>query len=296
MQLSVIIVSWNVRDHLRRCLQSIKDNTNNLEYEVIVVDNASHDGSIEMVASEFPEVKLIASNVNLGFGTANNRGVEIATGEVVFILNDDTVLTENSLRYVYDRVMGDKTIGVLGYHLFNADGSHQDSVRRYPRLSDQLLMLTKVHNLWSNLKPVKRYLAQDFDYSSEQEVDQLMGACMVMRRDVYNQAGGFDENFFVWFEEVDLEKRIHDEQNLRVVYTPETSMIHVKGASFKQWMSLKSQRMFNKSMRTYFLKHYGLMRSIPILLMQPVSLVLAGLVGVFRRLGGNIQRFKNGQS
>ncbi len=296
MQLSVIIVSWNVRDHLRRCLQSIKEQTQGLEYEVIVVDNASNDGSVEMVAQEFPEVKLIASNTNLGFGKANNRGAELASGEVLFVLNDDTVLTENSLKIVYDRVMQDASIGVLGYHLVNPDGTHQDSVRRYPRLLDQLLILTKVHNLFPNLRPVRRYLAQDFDYSQEQEVDQLMGACMVMRSEVFHRANGFDEDFFVWFEEVDLEKRIHEEQDLRILYTPETAMVHVKGASFSQWMSLKSQRIYNASMRTYFLKHYGFLYSLPLLLFQPLSVVLAGAVGLFKSLGGNIQKYKHGQS
>ncbi len=296
MQMSVIIVSWNVRDHLRRCLASIQETTQDLEYEVIVVDNDSDDQSVEMIQEEFPEVTIIASNTNLGFGTANNRGAEIATGDVFFILNDDTVLQENSLKKVYDKMISEKEIGVLGYHLVHPDGSHQDSVRAYPRVFDQLLLLTKLHNIFPNIAPMKRYFARDFDYTKEQDVDQVMGACMVIRRDIFQKAGGFDENFFVWFEEVDLQKRIQDEQNLRIVYSPFTEMIHVKGASFSQWMSMKSQRIYNASMRYYFWKHYGFVRTIPILIMQPVSLFLAFGVDLFRLIGGNIQKIKHGQS
>lgn len=296
MQLSVIIVSWNVRDHLRTCLQSIVSHTRDLEYEIIVVDNASHDGSAEMVATEFPDVQLIASNENLGFGKANNRGTEMASGEVVCILNDDTVLQENSLKQMYDKLMAEQDIGCLGCHLINPDGSHQDSVRRYPGLADQLLLLTKLHNLFPKLRPVQRYLAQDIDYTVEQDVDQVMGACMVMRRDVWDAAGGFDERFFVWFEEVDLQKRIREEQGLRIVYSPLTAIVHVKGASFGQVLSVKLQRMFNRSMRQFFWKHYGVLPTTLIAVVQPLSIVLAWGIHAATQLGIDPKRYKKIQS
>jgi hypothetical protein len=282
MQMSVVIVSWNVREHLRRCLESIKAQTHDLDYEVIVVDNASADGSAEMVAKDFPWVKLIASNRNLGFGTANNRGAELTSGEVLFFLNDDTVLGENTLKLVYDKVIGDPTIGVLGTRLTNPDGSHQDSVRRYPRLADHLLLLLKLHNFFPNLGPVRRYFARDFDYSKEQEVDQVMGASMVMRRDVFLAAGGFDERFFVWYEEVDLQKRVHEQQKLRIVYSPLTEIVHVKGASFGQLMSFRSQRLYNRSMRQYFAKHRPWLETGIIAALQPASLLLAALVQLLK--------------
>lgn len=296
MDISVVIVSWNVREHLKTALKSIKEHTEGLEYEVIVVDNASHDGSAQMVEEEFPWVKLIASNTNLGFGKANNRGAELATGDVIFILNDDVVFTENSLKKVHEKVMNEKDIGVLGYHLTNPDGSHQDSVRRYPKLLDQLIILTKLHNFFPNLAPVKRYLAQDIDYTQEQDVEQLMGACMIMRREVYEKASGFDERFFVWFEEVDLEKRIKEEQGLRVVYSPLTEMIHVKGASFGQVMSVKLQRMFNKSMRQYFWKHEGVLKTLLISAAQPVSIVLSFIVHAMKKRGVQVKKMKHGQN
>lgn len=294
MDISVILVSWNVRDHVRNCLQSILDQTKDIDYEVIVVDNDSHDGTVEMIREEFPWVKVIASDTNLGFGKANNRGAEIATGDIVFVLNDDTILTENSLKIVYDKVMQEQEIGVLGYHLTNPDGSHQDSVRRYPQLLDQVLILLKLHNFFPRIAPIRRYFAQDFDYTKEQDVDQVMGACMVMRKEVFDKAGGFDERFFVWFEEVDLQKRILEEQGLRIVYSPITEMIHVKGASFSQLMSLNSQKLFNRSMRQYFAKHNGLLRTAVLMAVQPLSLLLAWVVQALKARGANIRKLKQG--
>ncbi len=280
MDASIISVSWNVKDHLRSWLQSIEKHTTGLEYEVIVVDNDSKDGSSEMVDAEFPYVSLIASTVNLGFGKANNRGVEMATGEVVLIMNDDMVLHDNAVKALVDRVQSDRSIGVLGCHLINSDGSHQDSVRRFPQLLDQLIILLKLHHVFPRANPMKRYLARDFDYSKEQDVDQVMGAVMVMRQEVYQQVGGFDEDFFVWFEEVDLCRRVQEQLGLRVVYTPDVEIEHAKGASFSQVMSATNQRRFNKSMRTYFRKHHPL-SFVVIALVQPISLLLAWFVGLF---------------
>lgn len=296
MDISVIIVSWNVKEHLRRCIESIKKQTVGLEYEIIVVDNASHDGSAAMVATEFPDVKLIASNTNLGFGAANNRGVEMAEGDMLAFLNDDIVLLENSLLKVYEKMKADRTIGVLGYHLVNADTSHQDSIRRYPRLADQLIILTKLHNFFPKLGPIQRYLASDIDYTKEQEVDQVMGACMIIPKEVFAKVGGFDERFFVWFEEVDLQKRIHDSLNLRIIYSPLTEMVHVKGASFGQIMPVRLQRIFNRSMRQYFLKHNGIVATALITIVQPLSTLLSLCIELLRRSGKDVKKMKHGQN
>lgn len=296
MQLSIIIVSWNVKDHLRNCLKSIQAHTNGVSYEVIVVDNASHDGSVEMLKQEFPDVRVIANTENKGFGAACNQGAATATGEVLVFFNDDAFLKEDSFSLLYQRVMKDATIGVIAPHLVHQDGSHQDSVRRFPTWKDQAIILTKLHNFFPKLTAVKRYYAYDFDYAKEQEVDQLMGACMVMRKEVFDRADGFDEAFFVWFEEVDLQKRIKEQLGLRIVYTPETEITHAKGASFSQVMSLTSQRRLNRSMRYYFRKHHGMIQAALLTLLQPLSLLLALLVQLYRALGGNINALKHGQN
>lgn len=282
MDASIIIVSWNVREHLRRCLHSIQQHTQGLNYEVIVVDNASQDGSVEMVEQEFPKVNVIASNTNIGFGAANNRGAEIAAGDVLVFLNDDIVLTSNAVQSMVGQVNADTSIGVLGCHLVFPDGSHQDSVRRFPTLSSQVLILTKMHNLLPGLGPLKRYYAKDTDYTTRSPVDQVMGACMVIPRNVFEQAGGFDEQFFIWFEEVDLQKRV-TEAGRRVIYTPEPEVIHVKGPSFAQNLSLRNQLHFNANLLRYARKHMGLVSTVLLACCAPFSLLLAALVQLLKK-------------
>lgn len=295
MDISVVIVTTNSIAHIGNCLESILKHSAGLIYEVIVSDNGSTDGTPEYIESNFPWVKLVKNGKNLGFGTANNRGAALASGEFIFILNDDTVLTENSLQKVVEKMRSDRSIGVLGYHLVNPDGSHQDSIRRYPYFWDQWIILTKLHNLFPNLRPLRRYLAQDIDYSKEQEVDQVMGACMVMPRSVFEKADGFDERFFVWFEEVDLQKRVKDGQGLRIVYSPLTEMIHVKGATFGRILSLTNQRRFNRSMRQYFFKHYGLFPTVFLVVLQPWSLFLALVIQTLKKIGLRIDKYKYAQ-
>lgn len=296
MQISVITVSTNSKEHIRNCLTSLKRQVSDVEFEVIVVDNASTDGTPEMVKTQFPWVKLVENQRNLGFGTANNRGAAVATGEVLCFYNDDTIQTQDTLTAVYNKMMTDPTIGVLGFHLTFPDGSHQDSVRRYPTWRDQAVILTKLHNFFPGFKSIKRYLAQDMDYTHEQEVEQLMGACMVIRADVFKKVGGFDEEFFVWFEEIDLEQRIHEELGLRVVYSPLAEMIHVKGATFGKVMSVQGQEWFNDSMRHYFWKHHGFLQTAFLTALQPLSLLLAVIVQRVKSRGVDVKKLKHGQN
>lgn len=295
MQISVITVSTNSKEHIRNCLLSLKEKTVDVDYEVIVVDNASTDGTPEMVKAEFPWVKLVENSRNLGFGTANNRGAAIATGGILCFYNDDTIQTQNTLKAVYEKMTTDNSIGTLGFHLTFPDGSHQDSVRAYPRLSDQMLILLKLHHFFTKARVLRRYLCSDMDYTREQEVDQVMGACMVIPRVVFERVGGFDEQFFVWFEEVDLQKRIHDELGLRIVYSPFAEMIHVKGATFGKALSLTNQRRFNRSLWQYMRKHNGVFAATVITVLQPVSIFLAWGVQMVRSHQGSVLRKKNNQ-
>lgn len=291
MKVSVIIVTWNSSAHIEACLQSIREQTTEIDYEVIVVDNASSDGTADVVSEQFDWVTLVRNAENVGFGRANNAGAEKATGDVLFFLNDDTQLTENSIRQMAEKLTSE--IGVLGCHLIFADGSHQDSVRRDPQVSDQFIILTKMHNFFPTL--IRRYLAQGTDYTKEQDVEQLMGACMMMSRETFNKEGGFDSRFFIWFEEVDLIKRIREREK-RIVYTPATQIIHLKGESFGKVRSVKKQRMFQRSQRQYFMKHHGLLKTLPLVLAQPVGLFLSLVAEIIARLGGNIKKLKHGQS
>jgi GT2 family glycosyltransferase len=254
INLSIIIVSWKVRELLKKCLQSIELARDNLVVEIFVVDNNSQDGTVEMVKVEFPWVKLIVNDRNLGFTRANNLALKQARGEYMLLLNPDTELNTKTLSRGLEFMRQHPDCGVLGPKMFYSDGSLQPSVRRFPTIWPILLMLFKLPKIFPNLKSVEKYLAIDFDYTKEQEVDQVLGAFMLMPKTVLDKVGLLDERFFVWFEEVDLCRRIKDD-GYKVIYSPDISIIHYGGKSFSQQALVKNQWLFFSSALKYFIKH-----------------------------------------
>lgn len=272
VDLSIIIVSWNVREQLRACLQSISQYSTGVTSEVIVVDNASHDGSADMVATDFPQVRLIRNNSNRGFGAANNQAIQIAQGTDVLFLNDDCQLTSNILPQLHTILRSNPQIGMIGIKLLNQDGSIQQQVRAWPTVLDQTVIQLKLHHLFPAL--AKRYLMTDFDYSVSAFVPQVMGAFMYMPAVLAKQYGPFDEAYFVWFEEVDLQRRLQA-AGLMVWYEATLGCIHAKGQSFQQLAKPKAQRLFNRSLRTYMRKHHGVLAYLWFLALHPISMTLA---------------------
>ena len=273
MDLSIIIVSWNVKDLLKKCLQSIYDKTQGLEFEIFVVDNASKDGSALMVASQFTKINLIASNENLGFAKANNLALEHAQGKYVLFLNPDTEITANSFKVMFDLMEQDENIALSTCQLIYPDGSLQKNVKNNPQLCDQILILLKLHHLFQT-KCLNRYLAKNFIYEKEQAVKQIMGAFIFAKADVIKEVGGFDPDYFIWWEDLDLCKRIQD-LGMKIIYTPKTKVVHHEAKSFEQQMSLEKQKRFNRGMRLYFKKHVGLLAYCLIYLATLPSLILA---------------------
>jgi GT2 family glycosyltransferase len=254
MKLSIVIVSWNIKDLLKECLQSIRASLGDFELEVYVVDNNSQDGTVEMMRQDFPKVKLIANDNNLGFARANNQALKQATGDYILLLNPDTKLFPDTLAKASNWLIGRPEVGIMGIRLLNADASLQPSVRRFPKFWPILLMLLKIPKILPNLKSINRYLATDFDYVREQEVDQVMGAFMLTKREVLDKVGLLDERFFIWFEEVDWCKRIKA-AGYKVFYTPVAEAIHYGGKSFAQEKVATKQWNFFRSALKYFLKH-----------------------------------------
>ncbi len=280
MQLSIIIVNWNVKDLLRKNLQSIFKLTQGLEFEVIVVDNASKDGSVAMVMSEFPRVNLIASNENLGFAKGNNLALEQVTGKYVLFMNPDMELTENSFKVLIDWMELNLKIDLGTCQLTYPDGTRQNNIKNNPRLCDQLLILLKLHHLIQP-KCLKKYLAKDFDYTKEQEVKQIMGAFTLVKNEVIRDLGGWDEDYFLWWEDLDLCTRAQA-KGYQIWYTPQTKVIHYEAKSFEQELSLIKQKRFNRGMAFYFLKHNGLISYIVVKLLSLISLGLAWVSQVFK--------------
>jgi GT2 family glycosyltransferase len=252
---SVIIVNWKVRELLRHCLQSVRDAAGLApqRLQVIVVDNDSGDGSVEMVAAEFPEVALIANADNPGFGRANNQALPLCTGRYILLLNPDTVVLDGAVRRLVEHMDGAPDVAVMGCRLVNADQSLQRwTGGAFPRawnVANHYLFLDRL--LPRSLRPPPLYL--DHDAANDIEVDWVSGACMILRASMLD-GKLFDSAFFMYGEDMELCHRLKLAGH-RVVYTPVASIIHYQGASMKQQQgdvllsSLKGPRQFYRQMR-----------------------------------------------
>lgn len=283
MKLSVIIVSWNSEEWLRKCLDSLFKQTSEIDFEVIVVDNASKDLSVKVAMNEFSQVKVIENPLNKGWATAVNQGIEAASGEYICLLNPDTMIVDRTMEQLVAFLDEYQQVGVVGPHLINEDGSTQRSIRRRPRLRDQLRIVLKLHVLFPDSKAMRSYLWRDFNYQSTQEVEQLMGACMMIRREVFEQVGIFDETFFLWFDEVDFCRRVYDRSSYKIYYNAHSHLIHAGGDSFDKLRSLKKQGIYLKSLRYYFKKHKHWFSWFTILFFTPLSWFLAWAGGLFKK-------------
>lgn len=290
MDLSIIIVNWNTKKLLEQCLESILNYGKNVNYEMIIIDNNSDDRSAEAIKefsnSTNKQVKIILNNQNLGFAKAVNQGVKISQGEYILLLNPDTEIKENVLEKMIKFMDDHPDCGIVGGKILNPDGSLQLSVRRFPNFWSQFLILLKVHQFFRP-RLIKNYFALDFDYTQTQEVDQIMGAFFMIRKKAIDQIGLFDENFFLWFEEVDFCKRAK-KAGWKVIYYPEAEIVHRGAASFSQILSIKNQWQFNKSLLYYFKKHHSFLNYLLLLTVVPMSLFLALLTSFFpflRRIG-----------
>lgn len=271
--LSVIIVSWKVRDELRRCLASFCASTV-APREIIVIDNDSRDGTCEMVQREFPNVALLSNTKNEGFSRAVNQGAHKANGDILYILNPDTRVLPDTLERLERYFMERSRAGVVGTLITYPDGSIQHSVRSFPTLLSHILVLLKIHNFFPHLSPLQSYYQWNFDYSREQVVDQVMGASFAVRQEVFAKLNGFDEAFWIWFEEVDFCKRARA-SGWDVLYAPNARIIHEKGKSFARVHPVRREWWLIRSMNHYSWKHASPAASIVLALFYPLALLLS---------------------
>ncbi|MBI4239668.1 glycosyltransferase, partial [Candidatus Uhrbacteria bacterium] len=255
MKLSVIIVNWNVRELLEKCLESLFLYAPRVPFEVCVVDNASHDQSVAMIQQKFPTVKVIANEKNEGFAVGCNQGVRATTGEYILFLNPDTLLTESSFAPLIHTLDVEPKAALAAPQLLSRNGSVQKSVRRFPT------------PLQATLEFFRLRRPKEYSYPEVMEVEQPMGAAMCVRRAVLEKIGTFDEKFFIWYEEVDLCRRIRD-AGYRILYIPDSQIVHVGGESFAQHPTLRKQTFFYKSYATYLWKHLKWRGLLPFALMK----------------------------
>ncbi|MCB9802618.1 glycosyltransferase family 2 protein [Candidatus Nomurabacteria bacterium] len=271
--ISIVIVNWKVRALVEKCLKSVLADTKDFSTEIFLVDNDSRDGTPEMIMAEYPEVTMIALPYNRGFASANNLALKQSSGKYLFLLNPDTEVQPGFFKTIINYLETHPEVGILGPRILNSDFSLQESIRRFPSLLSQLIILLKLRHTFLGQHLLKKYLAKDFDYNREEDVEQIMGAAMVIRREAFEKIGYLDEKFFVWFEEVDYCQRAID-QKIVIRYLPTCAILHHNGASFKKQRILRKQLIFNKSLIHYFYKHKPFWQLLIILLILPVNILL----------------------
>jgi N-acetylglucosaminyl-diphospho-decaprenol L-rhamnosyltransferase len=253
--LSVVIVGWNVRELLERALASIYASIDESEPpEVIVVDNASTDGTPAMVEAAFPQVRLIANTVNRGFTGANNQGIAASSAQHVLLLNPDTEVIDNALGDLQAYLERHPQVGLVAPRLLNADGTTQSSRRRFPTLPILFMESTWLEWLLPK-RMLQQYYMLDSSDLQEQEVGWVTGAAMLVRRSVIEQVGMLDEAFFMYSEELDWCRRMRD-AGWRVVYTPSAEVIHYGGKSSEQVVPAR-HIYFQSSKVRYTRKYHG---------------------------------------
>lgn len=282
MDLSIIIVSWNVKEFVSENIRSVLANAGNIKFEIFVVDNASGDGTADMVKTDFPQVKLIANDYNAGFAKANNQAIAQSSGRYVLLLNPDMRILPGCLEEMIKWMDCHDNAGVAGCHLVKENGETVPHVRKYPSLLDQLAIVLKLPHLFPKI--LDDYLKKDFDYSKESEVDSIRGSFFMIRRGVIEKIGGLDERYFVWFEEVDYCRRAKN-AGFKVMYTPAADCVDYVGRSFAMLKRGKSQAYFRGSMLKYFKKWHPYW--------QYVVLKIAWFLGILMALTGEKLNFKN---
>jgi GT2 family glycosyltransferase len=255
--ISIIIVSWNAREFLSNCLKSIRTSGGPNVQEIIVVDNGSTDGSPQMVAQDFPEVKLIQSKENLGFARANNLGLKEAAGTWVALINSDVIVHEGCLQQLETFLQTHPEVGLVGPRIVGGDGQLQRTCRRLPTLWNMFCRCVALDSIFPRV-PIfsgreMRHWAQD----SQREIEVLSGCFWMGRRSAIEQVGGLDERFFFYAEDVDWCKRFW-QRGWKVVFVPTASATHFGGGSSANAPLRYSIEMLRANL-VYWRKHFGIL-------------------------------------
>lgn len=255
MDLSILIVNYNTRQLTLDCLRSVYDSETVYSYEVIVVDNASRDGSVEAIQAEYPEVVLIANQENTGFAKANNQGMAIAKGRYVLLLNSDTVVQPDTFQIMVSYMDEHPELGASGCKVILPDGSLDKACRRgFPTPSASFYYAFGFSKLFPNHPRFNQYQLGFLDPNETYPVDCLVGAFMLVRQETIRQVGGLDETFFMYGEDVDWCYRIK-QAGYGIHYHPATYIVHYKGASSRR-KPFKIIYEFHRAMWVFHRKHY----------------------------------------
>lgn len=266
--LSIIIVNYNGKRFLKECLNSIEENIL-FSHEVIIVDNASSDGSVEFLKSAYPQVILIQSDSNLGFTGGNNLGASYATGKYLLLLNNDTVIM-SSLVPLITIMDADDQIGILGCRLIYGDGRQQESVGYTPSLLNLILSWTPFSRIFQNMSIFRRTVwnGSKLYRKSNVEVEWVSGAFLITRFDLWKTLNGLDEKYFMYMEDTDYCRRAH-EYNYKIIYSADCNVVHYEGAG-KSWIGERALSNTADSYIIYIEKFYGKIHLLLLRLLLPI--------------------------
>jgi hypothetical protein len=258
MKLSIVIICWNDLRVVKDCLRSIFENTKETEFEVIVSDNGSTDGSIEYIRTQFPAVHLIENGANLGFAKANNIGIKQAQGEYILILNPDTIIHSGSLDRWISFAKHHSEAGAFACKVLRADGTYWPAARPFPTVKRAMIAALGLGRLARFGVFGHLFLSNEYDGwdgNNEREVDWQSGCCILFCGEILRELGGFDEQFFYCYEEVDLCRRVW-QAGYTIRYTPASSITHLGGQSVGRF-PVRFALEANRNCYRYFYKHFG---------------------------------------
>ena len=279
---SIVILTYKEEPNvLRACLAAVKNSTGS-DYEVIVLDNAGNVATEKLVKEHLSDVTYLSNKANRGFAAAVNQGMKLATGRYVLLLNPDTVIPEDAIEKVVRHMDRDVDVGIGSCIIRYPNGELQDSIRRFPKMIDQLLIMLKVPHFVRRVRSIDDYMMRDVDALKTQDVDSIMGAFMMIRKEVIDKIGLFDERYFIWFEEVDYCKMAHD-AGFTIRHYADVEIVHHKGHTFNQLATIRKQKWVRESMRKYFAKHHGVGSALLLWILAPVFIMLAYGAAVIKR-------------
>jgi GT2 family glycosyltransferase len=260
MDISISIVNYNTKNLVKQCVKNIIKSKPNLDYEIIITDSGSKDGSIELIKTEilprFPQVRLVKSS-NQGFGTGHNLGLKNSNAKYIMIINADIVILNDAISQLYSFMQANKQCGIVGPKLIYPDMSVQDSCHAWPKFWTPLFRRTSLGKTVWGIREQKRYDMANYDHTATKQVDWLVGACLLIRKTLWDKINGFDERFFMYCEDIDICRHAW-QLNYQVWYYPEARMIHYHkrlSAQKKWWTAV-----FDKSSRIHLQSHWKYFR------------------------------------
>lgn len=257
MDISIIIVNWNTKDLLAACLRSIQNQSLDYTYEIIVVDNGSEDGSQLIVSQEFPTVTLVENKLNLGFGKANNIGLQSAKGRYICFVNSDIEMVDGCLQILTQYMDDNHSVGISGPQILYPDLSIQDSCRKFPSLWRSFCTAFKLDRIFPTYALLSGEHMFYFSHAEEIKPDYLAGCLLMVRKTALDEVGAFDERFFIYAEEVDLAKRFWD-SGWELAFVPQAKAVHHHAGSSSR-DPLRFLLAQQKSGFQYWLKHHNLL-------------------------------------